>query len=65
MIKNEQKIKTFIQKLQDENKELKAKTIFKKSQAEELEELKKMIDAQETTKRKWVEELFHYKQQQE
>ncbi len=60
MIKNEQKIKTFIQKLQ-ENKELKAKTIFKKSQAEELEELKKMIDAQETTKRKWVEELFHYK----
>ncbi len=64
MIKNEQKIKTFIQKLQ-ENKELKAKTIFKKSQAEELEELKKMIDAQETTKRKWVEELFHYKQQQE
>ncbi len=61
MIKNEQKIKTFIQKLQDENKEFKAKTIFKKSQAEELEELKKMIDAQETIKRKWVEELFHYK----
>ncbi len=61
MIQNEQKIKTFIQKLKDENKELKAKTIFKKSQVEEFEKLKKMTNAQETTKRKWVKALFHYK----
>ncbi len=59
--RNEQKIKTFIQKLQDENKELKAKTIFKKSQVEELQKLKKMTNAWETTKRKWVEALFRYK----
>jgi hypothetical protein len=45
MIQNEQKIKTFIQKLKDENKELKAKTIFKKSQVEEFEKLKKMTNA--------------------
>jgi len=31
MAKNEQKIKTFIQKLQDENQELKTKTILMKS----------------------------------
>ncbi len=45
MIQNEQKIKTFIQKLKDENKELKAKIILKKSQVEEFEKLKKMTDA--------------------
>jgi hypothetical protein len=36
MTKNEQKVKVFIQKLQDENKELKAKTILMKSHDEKL-----------------------------
>jgi hypothetical protein len=36
MAKNEQKIKTFIHKMQDENKELKVSTKLMKSQVEEL-----------------------------
>ncbi len=63
--KNEQNIKVFILKKQDQNKDLKAKTTLMKSQDEELKELRKMIKAQETTKRKWAETLFLYKQQQE
>ncbi len=41
---NEQKIKTFIQKLQDKNKELKAKITLMISQEEELKELRKMAE---------------------
>ncbi len=63
--KNEQKIKAFIQKLQDENKQFKAKIILMKSQGEELKELKKIAEAWETVERKWAKRLFHYKQQQE
>ncbi len=62
---NVQKIKMFIQKLQDENQELKTKIALMKSQDEELKELKKVVEDQETTKRKWAETLFHYKQQHE
>jgi hypothetical protein len=36
-----------------------------KSQDEELKELKKVVEDWETTERKWVETLFHYKQQHE
>ncbi len=36
-----------------------------KSQDEELKELRKMAKVLETAKKKWVETLFHYKQQQE
>jgi chromosome segregation ATPase len=61
--KNEEKIKAFIQKLQDENKEFKVKTTLMKSQDEELKELRMIVEAWEATKRKWVETLFHYKQQ--
>jgi hypothetical protein len=35
----------FIQKLQDENKEFRVKTIMMKSQAKKLHELKKMVEA--------------------
>jgi hypothetical protein len=45
MIKNEQKVKVFIQKLQDENKELNVKTILMKSHDEELNELRKKVEA--------------------
>ncbi len=64
-IENEQKIKTLVQKLQNENKELKVKTTLMKSQEEDLKELKKIIEAWETTQRKWVDTLFHYRQQHE
>ncbi len=64
-IENEQKIKAFIQKLQDENKELKAKTILMKSQVEKLQELRKTTKAWEATKKKLLETLFQYKQQNE
>ncbi len=63
--KNVQKIKTLIQKLQNENWELKTKTTLMKSQDEEPKELRKMAKVLETAKKKWVETLFHYKQQQE
>jgi tRNA nucleotidyltransferase/poly(A) polymerase len=62
---NEQKIKMLIQKLKDENEELKAKIALMKTQAKELKELKKTVEAWETIKRKWAKTLFHYKQQQE
>ncbi len=50
----------FIQKLNDENEKLKVKIMLMKSQAEYLKELRK-----EVTKKKWVETMLHYKQQQE
>ncbi len=52
-------------KLHDENWELKTKTTLMKSQDEKLKELRKMVEDQETIEKKWVETLFHYKQQQE
>ncbi len=64
-IENEQNIKALIQKLQDENKELKVKTTLMKSQEEKLKELRMIIEEWEATKKKWVGTLFHYKQQQE
>jgi flagellar biosynthesis regulator FlaF len=53
----------FIQKLQDENKELKAQIILMKSHDEELKELRKTIEAWEVTRKIWAKTLFHYKQQ--
>jgi cell shape-determining protein MreC len=38
-----------LQKLQNDNKELKAKTTLMKSHVEELQELKKMVETWETT----------------
>jgi hypothetical protein len=61
--KNEHKIKALIQNLQDENKKLKVKIVLMKSQDEKLMELKVIVEAWEVTERKWVETLFHYKQQ--
>ncbi len=58
-MKNEQKIKTFIKKIQGENHELKTNLVPMKSQDEKLREFKKMAKDQETTKRKWAEILFH------
>jgi MoaA/NifB/PqqE/SkfB family radical SAM enzyme len=55
-------VKVFIQKWEDENKELKANTTLMKSQVEELKELRKMAKAEEVTKIKWVEIIFHHKQ---
>ncbi len=63
-IENEQKIKAFIKKLQDEKKELKAKIVLMKSQVEELQKLKKMAEAWETSK-SLGKTLFQYKQQNE
>ncbi len=51
MTKNKQKIKTLIEKLKDENENLKAKTWLMKSQVEELKELRKTIKAWEATKK--------------
>jgi hypothetical protein len=51
--------------LHDENKELKVKTILMKSQEEELKELRKIVEAWKSINRKWVDTLFHYKQQYE
>jgi flagellar biosynthesis regulator FlaF len=65
MTKNEQKVKMFIQKLQDENKELNVKTILMKSHDEELKELRKTVEAWEVTKKIWAKTLFDYKQQHE
>ncbi len=62
MTKNEQKIKTFILKMKEENGKFKEKIGLMKSQVEELKELRKTTKAQESTKRKWMEKLFHYKQ---
>ncbi len=45
---NEQKIKALIQKLQNENKELKVSTTWMKSQDEKLQELKQKIEVWET-----------------
>ncbi len=64
MAKNEQNIKMFIQKLQDENKEFKVTTAQMKSQDEEQQELKQKVEVQETIKRKWAKTLLFYKQQQ-
>jgi len=61
--KNEHKTKALIQKLQDENKKLKVKIVLMKSQDEKLKELKVIVEAWEVIERKWVETLFHYKQQ--
>ncbi len=59
--KNEQKIKMPIQKLQDENKELKVSTTWMKSQHEKLQELKQKDEIQETITRKWAKALLFYK----
>ncbi len=59
----EEKTKALIQKLQDENKKLKVKIVLMKSQDEKLKELKVIVEAWEVIERKWVETLFHYKQQ--
>ncbi len=48
MTNNEHKVKAFIQKLQDENKELKVKTTSMKMQVEKLQEMKKMVETWET-----------------
>jgi hypothetical protein len=32
-----------------------------KSHEEELKELRKIVEAREVTKRKWVDTLFHYR----
>jgi hypothetical protein len=41
---NEEKIKAFIQKLQDENKELKVQTTLMKSHDEKLKELRMTVE---------------------
>ncbi len=63
-VENEQKVKTFIQKLQDENKQFKVNTTQMKSQVEELQELKQKAEVWDTTERKWSKSLLIYKQQQ-
>ncbi len=52
MIENQQKIKTLIQKLKDENQEFKAKTSLMKSHAKELRELKRTVETWEVTEKK-------------
>lgn len=61
MIKSEQKFKTFIFKMKEENVEFKEKTWQMKSHAEKLKELRKMAKDQEFIERKWIETLFYYK----
>jgi hypothetical protein len=45
MIENEQKIQIFIQKMKEENEELKEKMGLMKSQAKELKESRKTVEA--------------------
>jgi hypothetical protein len=61
--KAEQKNKVLIQKLQDDNEELKGSTTWLKLQDEKLQNLRQKVEIWETTKRKWIETLFLHKKQ--
>jgi Txe/YoeB family toxin of Txe-Axe toxin-antitoxin module len=63
--KVEQKIKRLINKVQDENEELKGSITPLKSQDEELQDLRHKSKIWQTIERKWIEALFLHKQQEE
>ncbi len=65
MAKVEQKNKTLIKKLQDENEELNDGTSWLKLQDETLQNLNQKVEIWETTKKKWTKTLFLHKKQQE
>jgi hypothetical protein len=60
--KVEQKIKRFINKVLDENEELKGSITPLKSQDEELQDLRHKSKIWQTIERKWIKALFLHKQ---